>query len=231
MIETKPKIKLCGQTRIDDVRFSFDSGADFCGVVIEVPSSPRTMTINKAVPIFDEFGARLFALTANAPQNLNDEIARKLKPGYFQLTADETPEVAGSLRKRLGIPVFKSIHIRANGDHKPEPTSNSKEIIESIVKSIELYADNGCDGFVLDSKFKGMYGGTGIVADWGLASEIIKRLPNHKIFLAGGLSPDNIATAIKVKPYGLDLASGVETSPGVKSEEKIRELFLAINGS
>lgn len=218
-----PKIKLCGQTRLEDVRFSLENGADYCGVVINVPSSPRTMTVAEALPLFKEFGGKLFALTANADERAYSEIAEKLKPAFFQLTGDETPESVKSLIRALGIPVFKSVHLPAYDE------SNSVVDPNGFLKTIGAYEAAGCSGFVLDVKSHGMYGGTGLRSDWTLAREIINR-SKTKIFLAGGLNPENISMAAELGSYGLDLASGVETSPGVKSSEKIISLFLALKG-
>jgi phosphoribosylanthranilate isomerase len=220
-MDNKPKIKLCGQTRLEDVRFSFESGADFCGVVINVPSSPRTMSVETAGPLFKEYAPKLFALTANAGIEQISEIAKTLKPGYFQFTANESPEFIGEVVGRFGTPVFKSIHLPA------EDAENSNRQKDEFLALMKKYGEAGCAGFVLDSKSKGMFGGTGVKSDWNLAREIITAT-KEKVFLAGGLSPENIAEAKALEPYGLDLASGVEISPGIKSKEKITSLFKAL---
>jgi phosphoribosylanthranilate isomerase len=216
-----PKIKLCGQTRLEDIRFSFESGADYCGVVVNVPSSPRSMTVEQAEPLFREFGPKLFALTANAEENTYSEIAKKLKPAFFQLTGDETPEKVKSVISSFGIRVFKSIHLPVGG----EPVAATRP--EAFLKIMALFIEVGCEGFVLDVKSKGLYGGTGLRSDWTLAQEVIKG-SKAKIFMAGGLSPENISQAMELGSYGLDLASGVEISPGVKSKDKIIALFSTL---
>ncbi|MBI3793448.1 MAG: phosphoribosylanthranilate isomerase [Nitrospinae bacterium] len=216
----RPKIKLCGQTRLEDIRISFDLGADFCGVVVNVPSSPRSMDIKNAGPLFKQFGSKLFALTANADLSSLSEIARELKPAYFQLTADETPEFVKNALDSIGIPIFKSLHLPTAENSAPAP--QSRHFLDVMAK----YQEAGCAGFVLDSKNNGLYGGTGVKSDWNLANEII-RDSGSKVFLAGGITPQNISMAKGLNPYGLDLASGVETSPGIKSREKIESLFKA----
>ncbi|MBI3580818.1 MAG: phosphoribosylanthranilate isomerase [Nitrospinae bacterium] len=219
-----PKIKLCGQTRLEDVRFSLENGADYCGVVINVPSSPRTMTVAEALPLFKEFGGKLFALTANADARAYSEIAEKLKPAFFQLTGDETPENVKTIIGEFGIPVLKSIHLPASDE--------SSAVVDpaGFLKTIREYEEAGCTGFVLDVKSRGMYGGTGMTSNWILAREIINK-SKAKIFMAGGLKPENISEAAGLGSYGLDLASGVEISPGVKSREKIVSLFTALKGT
>lgn len=216
----KTAVKLCGQTRAADIEYSFTRGADFCGVVVEVASSPRTQTIESAKPLFAVNAKKTFALTADASMALYGEIARALTPGFFQLTANEEPADAGELRKRFGIPVFKSIHLPM--------TAEAGKTAESFQPLINNYLSAGIDGFVLDTKVPKMFGGSGKKSDWTLAKGIIGKNPGVKIMLAGGIGPHNAAEAAALGPWGIDLASGVETTPGVKSKEKIDALFAAL---
>ncbi len=216
----KTAVKLCGQTRAADIEYSFTRGADFCGVVVEVASSPRTQTISNAKPLFAVNANRTFALTADAAMELYGKIARTLMPGFFQLTANEDPATAGEVRKRFGIPVFKSIHLPMTA----EP-GKSTDDFQPLIKE---YLAVGVDGFVLDTKVPKMFGGSGKKSDWNLAEAIIRKNPGVKILLAGGIGPDNAAEAAALTPWGIDLASGVETAPGIKSREKIDALFSAL---
>ncbi len=218
----KTAVKLCGQTRAADIEYSFTRGADFCGVVVEVFSSPRTQTIEKAKPLFAVDAKKTFALTADAPMELYGDIARTLTPGFFQLTANETRATVNEVRKRFGIPVFKSIHLPM----APEPGTTAGH----FQALIEGYLAAGADGFVLDTKVPTMFGGSGKKSDWNLAETIIRGNPGVKILLAGGIGPHNAAEAAALDPWGIDLASGVEISPGMKSREKIDALFSALEG-
>lgn len=216
----KTAVKLCGQTRAADIEYSFTRGADFCGVVVEVASSPRTRTIDTARPLFAVNAKKTFALTADAPMALYREIAKTLMPGYFQLTANEEPATVQEVRKRFGIPVFKSVHLPMAAE--PGKTA---EVFQAL---IDTYLDAGADGFVLDTKTPRMFGGSGKKSDWNLAEAIIRGNPGVKILLAGGIDPQNAAEAAALAPWGIDLASGVETAPGIKSKKKIDALFVAI---
>ncbi len=162
----------------------------------------------------------MFALTANADMELYAQIAARLKPGFFQLTANETPEETAKVRDTFGIPVFKSLHL-------PEQGGQPDKSVETFLALMKSYLDGGCDGFVLDTQVHGMFGGSGRQSDWRLAKEIISRT-KAKTFIAGGISPENAAQAAALGAYGIDLASGVETSPGIKSEEKMTALFTAL---
>ena len=163
---------------------------------------------------------KTFALTADAPMALYREIAKTLMPGYFQFTANEEPATVQEVRKRFGIPVFKSVHLPMAAE--PGKTAG---VFQAL---IDTYLDAGADGFVLDTKTPRMFGGSGKKSDWNLAEAIIRGNPGVKILLAGGIDPQNAAEAAALAPWGIDLASGVETAPGIKSKEKIDALFVAI---
>lgn len=212
------KVKLCGQTRAEDIRFSFESGSDLCGVVLDVASSPRSMSLESAKPLFDEFGEKLFALTANAEMDFYITIAVSLKPAAVQLTANETVETVKQILEVTNLKVFKSFHL---------PQAGSNANAEEFVKLMERYVAAGVSGFVLDTRVPNMYGGSGVKSDWSLARTVIEAA-SAEVFLAGGISPENVLEAASLNPDGIDLASGVEDAPGIKSKEKIKALFKAL---
>lgn len=212
------KVKLCGQTRAKDIRFSFESGADLCGVVLEVESSPRSMTVDSAGPLFDEFGQKLFALTANAEMDFYKTVAVTLKPAAIQLTADETVETVKRIIEATGVSIFKSLHLPQEG------SAGRTGGAEDFISVMRRYVEAGVSGFVLDTRVPNMYGGSGVKSDWTLARSVIESA-SAEVFLAGGISPENVAEAASLNPDGIDLASGVEEAPGIKSKEKIKALF------
>lgn len=214
------KVKICGQTSVNDCRMSVRFGADFLGVVHDVEWSKRSLDLAQARPIFEEFGQRAFLLTFDMDPARLAEAAAGLSPCALQLTGRETPENAARVREATGLPVYKSIHLSAEGQGNDRP--------EDIAARMRDYAAAGIDGFVLDTAARGMFGGTGVKSDWGVAVRIIEEAP-APVLLAGGINPDNVAVAVAVPGvYGIDLASGVESVPGVKSEEKLAALFHRI---
>ncbi len=217
------KIKICGQTRLEDIRYSFERGADLCGVVIDVPSSPRSVSIGNAEPLFKEFPGKIVALTADADASFLKEIALKLKPAAIQLTAGEKPEEVKKLSSMLDIPIWKSLHL-------PQKAEDRTRQADETLEQIDLYTGAGCSAFVLDTRVPDIYGGSGVKSDWDLAGEILSRTGTDT-FLAGGIDPQNVIEAAGLNPYGIDLASGVEISPGEKSREKIDSLFKALGSS
>jgi phosphoribosylanthranilate isomerase len=122
-----------------------------------------------------------------------------------QIHGDATP---GGLR--AGIEVIRAVHLVADGRSQIEPDVPEGKIL-------------------LDAFDPARHGGTGKTIDWARAGEIAK---TREIFLAGGLTPDNVRHAIaRVKPFAVDVASGVEAAPGVKDHEKLRALFAAVKES
>jgi phosphoribosylanthranilate isomerase len=216
------KVKLCGQTRLEDCRISVEAGADFLGVVYDVASSPRSLTEEAAAPIFAHFAARTFLLTCNRPVDEAFVAAvERLNPYALQLTGDESYAEVGRAREATARPVFKSIHLA--------PAGEGGAAAERLVAEMNRYREAGVDGFVLDTATKGMYGGTGMVNDWELAARLVAAV-DAPIFIAGGIDPENVAEAAALPGvYGVDLASGIEAGrKGVKSHDKISRLFAAL---
>ncbi|GAB4457339.1 MAG: hypothetical protein Kow0070_09230 [Anaerolineales bacterium] len=98
-----------------------------------------------------------------------------------------------------------------------------------IPEDVDGFARSEAPAFLLDAAVKGVYGGSGVTADWNGAAKLAKKYP---LLLAGGLTPENVAEAVsRVKPWGVDAASGVESAPGVKDAGKIVEFVKAVRAS
>lgn len=196
------RVKICGITNLDDAEAAIDFGADALGFVF-FKGSPRCVTVKQA-----------------------ESIICKLPPfvttvGVF---VDETPEMIRSSISNAGIDV-----IQLHGDEKPEACQFSRRSIKAIrIKSIDSLEPlktykNLVSAFLLDAYTAEALGGTGQKFNWDIAVEA-KQF--GKIILAGGLTPDNIRNAIvHVKPYGVDVSSGVEREKGKKDHQKMK-LFI-----
>ncbi|MDH5637135.1 MAG: phosphoribosylanthranilate isomerase [Nitrospinota bacterium] len=215
------KVKICGQTSLADADLSVRMGADYIGVVFEVESSPRSLDMEKARPIFEKHRDRTFLLTCDASLEKIGNAAMELDPYAIQLTGQETPEDVANLKDEAGGVVFKSIHLPPAGEEGAESP-------EQILERMKLYVEAGVDGFVLDTSTGGLSGGTGTKSDWAVAARITAASP-AQIFIAGGINAENAAEAAAMPNiYGIDLASGAESETGVKSEEKLAALFAAL---
>lgn len=191
-------IKICGLTRRDDVAAACDCGADYVGCVM-VPNTPRFVPEEAFHSIFAECPVPRVLVVADMPlEELNALLAR-LRPEIVQLHGKENGEYARSVR---GAEVWRAWSLTS----------------ESDVAAAAAYP---AEAVVADSP----RGGSGMPSDWRLAAYLARR---KKVLLAGGLSPANAADAARIPGlFGLDASSGLESSPGVKSFDKIRKFMEA----
>jgi phosphoribosylanthranilate isomerase len=201
------RVKICGITNLDDALAAVAFGADALGFVF-FQESPRYVPYDDAASII-----------------------RKLPPfittvGVF---VNEKPEEIGKITSWTGIDV-----IQLHGDESPSQCSFSRRVIKAIrVKSLEsldpvIHYQEKVSAFLLDTYAPDVFGGTGRIFNWDIAS-YAKQF--GKIILAGGLTPDNIAEAIKqVMPYGVDVSSGVESGKGKKDLNKMQVFIEQAKG-
>ena len=193
------RIKICGITNIDDALMSIDAGADALGFNF-VPDTPRYLKDTKtAAKIIDQLPPFIttVGLFVNADPELIQSIADDCHLDMLQLHGDESPQFCQGFNRR----VIKAVRVKDES-------------------SCSHLSDYRVSGYLLDTYVKGALGGTGVAFDWQLA---IKAKQYGQIVLAGGLDPDNVASAVKqVRPYGVDVSSRVEASPGRKDPVKVR---------
>ena len=211
------KVKVCGNTRIEDVRVADEAGADYIGVVVEVASSPRSVSADVARDLFHTaHRASRAMLTLNPSSEILRELVEFLNPDVVHLIGEESPSILQGLGNYFKGGIFKSIHLPPAGQGTP-PIEKAKELIQK-------YADAGAFAVVVDTRdaSRGLFGGTGRVSDWNAAAAITAASP-LPVFLAGGINISNVEEAIKVvQPCGVDLASGLECAIGKKDHQLIR---------
>jgi phosphoribosylanthranilate isomerase len=201
------KIKICGIKTLDDALAAAEAGADLLGFNF-YPASPRfidvhvcrtiTSVLKSEFPTVQRVGVFVNA-SADAVRMILDYSELDLA----QLHGDESPELFAALGHRA-VKAFRGI---PNGE-------------------LQSYARNTPPAFLVDGSISNLYGGTGVAADWSAAAGLAKRYP---FLLAGGLKPENVAEAVRhVQPWGVDVASGVEASPGRKDPEKINAFVQAV---
>ena len=208
----KVKVKICGITNWADARSACDAGADFLGFNFH-RLSPRYIKPVKAREIIRRLPRNIKAIGVfvNEREESVLETVRVVGLKGVQLHGDETPAGVSRLRRSLGsIKVIKAIRVRKT----------------LHVRQLNRFA--GASAILLDG-FDGRHrGGTGKKFDWSL---IPRGKMRARVFLAGGLNPENVADAIRaVRPYAIDVCSGVESRLGKKSPAKIKALMSAING-
>jgi phosphoribosylanthranilate isomerase len=217
-MKTSPKgalVKICGITNVDDARWAASFGVDFIGVNF-CKESPRKVSLEKAKEIVQSLPS--FVKSVGVVVNAGfDEIAKIVKIAglnTIQLHGDETPEDALRIQSELKVNVWKAIRV-ADAD--------------SISKAA-AYAGK-VDAILLDTFKPGEPGGTGETFDWDIATQI--KQCGIPIFLAGGLTPENVGDAIaRVEPWGVDVASGVEKTGHHRSKDinKVQKFITNAKG-
>ncbi len=206
------KVKICGINNIQHAVAAVTAGADFIGMVFA--ESRRRVTPLQARAIVGAVKkanatVKTVGVFVNAPAEEVNRIAGQCGLDMVQLSGDEPWEYCIDIER----PVIKAIHMRSESD-----SESHEDILE-----VEHIADNDNVYIILlDTKIVGQYGGTGETFDWELAKSVSRRYP---IIVAGGLTPDNVKTAIeKIKPWGVDVSSGIETD-GIKDINKIKKFI------
>jgi phosphoribosylanthranilate isomerase len=207
-------IKICGNTSLADARLAVEAGADAVGFVFA--PSPRRVTVEEAGTISADLPASVEKIGVFVDAGL-EEICSAVKAARLtgvQLHFDADAELPGKLRARLGneLRILRVVHFEA-GD------------AELVAKQIaEHRLNRHVDGVLVDSRTAVAVGGTGVTFDWAEARKNVFRYDRAlKLIAAGGLHPGNVAEAIaKLRPWGVDVVSGVEAAPGRKDPEKVR---------
>ena len=205
------RVKICGIMRLPDVRTAIENGADALGFVVASPTSHRNLSLStakkllKSVPVFTS----KVAVTSSHDSKTLRKICARLSPDSLQLHG-HTQEAIRTMRKtRPEIQLIITTPVRDN--------SSIAEAKKAARYSSAVLADSlGADGT----------GGTGRTHDWNLTARIREGIAPHPLILAGGLTPSNVKLAIvKVKPYAVDVSSGVEVRIGVKDPGKIQSFI------
>lgn len=207
----RTRIKICGLTRSKDVQAAVGAGADAIGFVFYA-NSPRYVTpvaAARLMTLISPFVATV-GLFVNAPLQEVQQVLAQAPVSLLQFHGDETPEYCAAIAKAVNRPFIRALRVR------PDMTA------EDLLKYAQDYRDAA--GLLLDTFVDG-YGGGGKVFDWSL---IPKELA-PQVVLSGGLSVQNATEAVlRVRPYAVDVSSGVELSKGIKDADKIRAFIGAV---
>lgn len=200
------RVKICGITTVSDGLLAAEMGANSIGMVFW-PSSPRFVDPGRARAIVRALPADVTKVGVFVNQTADAlAIAQEVGLDSIQLHGDEQPDAYAG----LPMPVIKAVAVRGT---------------EAVAEAAAIPAQVTV---LLDANDPIRRGGTGTVIDWSIAAEIARLRP---VILSGGLTAANVADAVRaVRPYGIDVSSGVECHPGCKAAGKLRALFAALNG-
>jgi len=204
------RVKICGITRLEDAYAAVSAGANALGFVFH-PASPRFVAPEKAAAIISVLPPFTMAVGVfvNIPVQEVETIAERCGLHAVQLHGDESPEECAAHRR----PVIKAVCF--------DPTKRDLGLSRYPVSSV-----------LVDAGVPGAWGGTGVPVDWELLNQVLEtesEAIRRCLALAGGLTPDNVGTAVNlVKPFAVDVSTGVEVEPGIKDHQKIKEFMNAI---
>lgn len=204
--ENKTKIKICGITNLEDALTAETLGADFLGFIF-VESSPRYIKLETAKNIISKLNKskshiKTVGVFVNNSFNEIEHIVKTAKLDMVQVYQD--------YENKFSVPAIKVIR--------------PKEKADLVLSNCDKESINS-QYFLFDTYCEKSHGGAGKIFNWGWLPKDLTR-----ILVAGGVTPENIAELIKYQPYGIDICSGVEKLPGIKSTEKLEKLFKAVNG-
>ena len=205
------KVKICGITRLEDARLCAGYGADYLGF-IQYEESPRYIEPKKAKEIMEwTAGPIPVGVFVNADADHVNRVCREAGFQIAQLHGHETPEMAEAIE----VPVIKSIAVQHDAAS------------EQLRYLIEPHAETA-RYFLLDTHHTSLWGGTGESFNWRLARELAGDVD---LFLAGGIGAHNVAEALRMRPFAVDLSSSVEESAGIKDFDKLGDFFDAFRAA
>lgn len=197
------RIKVCGITTVEDALFAVEAGVDALGFIF-YKDSPRYVEPRRVADIVRQlppFVTSVGVFVDETTLNIN-KLVDLIGLGCAQLHGDESPELCAGINAK----VIKAVRVGEGFD----------------LSTLKKY-DNVVSALLLDTYKKGLKGGTGETFDWNVA---VEAKDYGKVILSGGLTPANIKNAVKVvRPYGLDVSSGVELTPGNKDHAKVKEFI------
>lgn len=206
-VRAKTHVKICGLTTAANAVACVDAGASAIGLNF-VPSSPRRVSVAEARAIARAVRGRALVVGVVADRDVAAmrALVAEAELECLQLHGDESPETLAALLPHA----YKAIRVGSAAD----------------VARARAYAG---EHILVDARVEGALGGTGKTLDWALVAGLAEE---RKLTLAGGLTPENVADAIReVRPYCVDIASGVESAPGVKDAARVRALMEAVRGA
>ncbi len=205
------KVKICGITREKNLEAAVEAGADAVGFIVGVPSSPRNLSPERAAELLEMVPVFTKTVLVLVPEDVDEivEVYEAIRPDVLQIHGEGTPNANTLKRMMPGVGLIKGIN--------PEP--------ESLLRTAE--ETGAYDTLLLDTFVPGKLGGTGVQRDWGMSARLREAIHPKRMMLAGGLNPMNVEEAIRVvKPYAVDVSSGVESRLGHKDPDKIASFIM-----
>jgi phosphoribosylanthranilate isomerase len=204
------RVKVCGITNREDLEVAVNAGADALGFVVDVPESPRSISLDRARDLVEATPPFVQGVLVSVFDTVDrlETLCSCLAPDAVQVT--------GTLPRDAICEQFRGIQVI----HAVAVNDQAGEVLPSAVR---------CDAVLTDSCVPGAHGGTGKPHNWNVSRAIKELIAPTPLILAGGLTPGNVRAAIEtVRPYAVDVSSGVEARAGIKDPAKIRAFIRAV---
>jgi len=228
VVSTRTWVKVCGIARAEDVAHCSDLGADAIGFLVVRDDHPNRhpdqLTICEAAALREKAPHNLqtVALTKSLDAKHVAAICEHVRPNWVQIQADIDHRKLGAVIDRFPVRLIKKVGI--SPDRPTEDLFREIEILSGLPQYYSLLLDTAAT--------RGGRGGNGKIHDWELSAKLASLFPGSRLVLAGGLTPDNVSSAIKtVKPWGVDVMSGVSACPGVHDQSKVARFISAARGT
>lgn len=219
------RVKICSLTRSEDVSDAVDSGADAVGFIFGYGSSPRNLSYERLAALVEEVPPYVSSVVVSAASNSDlARVIREIRPSFLQLSYDGngSPSKDSELHRNSAAGIISTVNISSN------------ESGDSVIERCKVLSGT-CRGILLDSALMkpkkhpldkdeiARPGGAGVSHDWNLSRFVRDALYPFPVILGGGLTERNVQEAINiVRPFAVDVSSGVESEPGIKDRAKIR---------
>ncbi|WP_324626903.1 phosphoribosylanthranilate isomerase [Acinetobacter sp. MD2(2019)] len=207
----RTRVKICGITRVEDVKHVVEAGADAIGFVF-YPPSPRSVNARQAQQLVAHIPAyvQVVGLFVNANATEIAQVLNVVALDILQFHGDETPAECQAIAKQTQRRWYKAIQVKPDLD---------------LINEIQRYQQAGASAILLDAWHPDLKGGTGAQFDWSQFPKL-----DIPLILAGGLSPDNIQTAIETtQAYAVDVSGGVESAKGIKDQQRIERFMQGVH--
>ncbi|MDY6964811.1 MAG: phosphoribosylanthranilate isomerase [Halobacteriota archaeon] len=209
-------IKICGITSEGDLDMVLSFEPNALGFIVDVPvDTPRKINSDKAKRLVSKVPIFVSSVLVIMPDGSEEAIEKveEIRPDVLQIHSDFPVGAIREVKKVSSIPIIKTVGV--------DDTTDAEAVVNEIsdMKGI-------VDAILLDTKIDQKVGGSGIPHNWSISAKIVERTTTP-IILAGGLTPENVAHAISVvHPFAVDTASGLESTPGKKDEQKVEKFIL-----
>ncbi|MCW3131338.1 MAG: phosphoribosylanthranilate isomerase [Candidatus Methanospirare jalkutatii] len=241
------RVKICGVRREEDALLAAFAGADAVGV-IQVEGTKRFVSLERAKRIFDALPPFVTRVAVVAFDDLSEaEMLERVRAferigaDCLQLHGNESIETVERLKAETSLKIIKKVGVPALPQSSREEEKHMREITRDVLRAARAY-ERVADAILLDSvPHKGkakageegesqesVQGGTGVKHDWSISKSVVAAL-RKPVILAGGLNPENVSEAVReVRPFAVDVSSGVENASGWKDEAKVRKFIFTV---